>query len=281
MQVKSESVSRIIKAALGYSQLLKWAVFPLHSIVNGHCTCRKDCASPGKHPRTHNGLKSATSDTNVIKEWFSKWPDSNIGIATGKVSGFFVLDIDPKNQGHISMELLTARFGELPDTVHAITGSKGSHYLFKYQEGIRNKTDIWPGIDIRGDGGYIVTAPSKHMSGRQYEWELSSKPYINPIAEAPKWLLDKIIKPKMPAPIVKPSSHWVEIMQGVGEGNRNNAAASLAGYLFKRYVDPSLVVEIVHLWNERNDPPLKINELNQILNSIAGKELARRQGGEN
>lgn len=83
--------SSILKAALGYSQLLNWAVFPLHSIVDGHCTCNKECTSPGKHPRTFNGLKSATTDIDVITERFNNYPESNIGIATGNISGFFVL----------------------------------------------------------------------------------------------------------------------------------------------------------------------------------------------
>ncbi|WP_251033636.1 bifunctional DNA primase/polymerase [Bacillus sp. ISL-75] len=127
--------SPILQAALGYSRLLKWSVFPLHSVVNGHCTCNnKECTSPGKHPRIYNGLKSATTDKATIINWFTRCPDSNIGIVTGSKNGFFVLDVDPRHKGHESLEQLIYRFGKLPNTVEAITGSKGNHYLLSIRK---------------------------------------------------------------------------------------------------------------------------------------------------
>lgn len=188
------------------------------------------------------------------------------------------MDVDLDKNGHLTLDDLIHNYGPLPDTVHAITGSGGSHYLFKYQEGIGNKVDILPGIDIRGDGGYIVVPPSKHISGRQYEWELSSRPYVNPIVDAPQWLLDKIINSEEGKSKRKPSSYWAKIIRGVDEGKRNSTAASMVGYLLRRYVDPIMVVEIMHLWNERNNPPLEKDELNKIIDSIARKELSRRRG---
>ncbi|RNA66207.1 bifunctional DNA primase/polymerase [Alteribacter keqinensis] len=266
-----------LRAALGYANLLNWAVFPVHSIEDGRCTCNKACTSPGKHPKTLNGVKAATAQTDKIINMFSGVTQSNIGIATGGQSGFFVLDIDSKHGGMESLAELTNSYGKMPRTVKAKTGGNGYHYLFQHQYGIRNKTNILPGIDIRGDGGYIVVPPSKHNSGKKYTWEVSGKPHQTPIAQAPGWLLDIIIEPEGKRTKRKPSSYWSDLLSGVREGQRNIAAASLSGYLF-RNIDPILVPDIMHLWNEaRVNPPLKAIELERVLNSVAKLEFKRRQ----
>ena len=103
-----------------------WHVLPLHSVVDGKCTCGKvGCTSPGKHPQTPNGLRSATIDLDTINTWFKYWPKANIGIATGKISGIGVLDIDPKHGGEDSLDELVQKYGKIPDTVEAITQSSG------------------------------------------------------------------------------------------------------------------------------------------------------------
>lgn len=281
LNVSHQENPPILAAAIGYCQLLKWPVFPVHSVLNGNCTCGKvNCSSPGKHPRTFNGLKAATTDKEMIINWWKKWPNANIGVPTGNKSGFFVLDIDTRHNGLESLDQLTDRYGKLPDTVAAITGSKGYHFLFKHCRGVRNKVNLVQGIDIRGEGGYIIVSPSSHISGCQYEWVLSSHPLQIGITDSPKWLLDMVLIEKRDQIKAKSSSYWLDIIQGLGEGQRNNAAASLAGYLLKRYIDPYLVVEILRLWNERNRPPLDPCELETIINSIAGKELVRRRCGK-
>ena len=64
-----------------------WSVFPLHNAPGGRCSCGKpDCGSPGKHPRTQNGLKDASTDPAVIAGWWKRWPAANIGIPTSKLS---------------------------------------------------------------------------------------------------------------------------------------------------------------------------------------------------
>lgn len=179
------------------------------------------------------------------------------------------------------MDQLTDYFGSLPETVEAITGSGGRHYLFKHHDGIGNRSNLLSGLDIRGEGGYIVVAPSKHVSGMSYQWEADSKPFRKEISAAPKWLLDMILTPKNNQPTAKPSSYWLNLFNNTSKGSRNNASASFAGYLFKKYVDPRLVVEILHLWNEfKVMPPLPDKELDKIINSIAGKEVKRRKRGK-
>ena len=86
----------LLQAALDYAQD-GWAVLPLQSVAQGTCSCGKDdCSSPGKHPRTAHGVKDSTTDVSIIRQWWAKWPDANIGLATGKVSGRVVLDVDVK-----------------------------------------------------------------------------------------------------------------------------------------------------------------------------------------
>lgn len=85
------------------------------------------------------------------------------------------------------MAAYTAEHGPLPTTVEATTGSGGTHYLFAHHEGVRNATGLLEGVDVRGDGGLIVAAPSGHKSGGSYEWV--NKPVATPLAEWPPALL--------------------------------------------------------------------------------------------
>jgi hypothetical protein len=271
--------SKLLAGALAYATYLQWPVIPIHSITNGKCTCQApNCQNVGKHPRIRNWQEAATTDEETIREWWKKWPYSNIGVLTGERSGMFALDIDVKSNGKDSLDELIEKYGRLPDTVEQITGSRGSHYLFRYIKGIKNRVGILPGVDIRGEGGYIIVSPSIHYSGNRYEWELLSRPLQVPIADPPTWLTNLILEDNV-APIERKSSdYWMTIMQGFREHDgRNNAAASLAGHLFRRYVDPLLVVEIMDLWNERNIPPLEKTELETIIDSIAGIEAKRRK----
>ncbi|QIZ07629.1 DNA primase [Priestia megaterium] len=270
-------ISIFHKSALTYACKLNWAVFPLHSIQDGRCTClKKDCKSPGKHPRITGGFKSATTDKLKINEWWSNWPVSNIGIATGKINGIIVIDIDPRNGGNQSFEKLKSEYGQLPETVEAVSGGGGKHILFKYP-GVSNfRKILMPGIDIKTDGGYIVGAPSLHKSGLEYRWKMSSHPCRVGIAECPEWLV-RLIKGKS-LDNKKPASYWKDVLKGVGQGERNVVATQLTGYLLRRYIDPYVTWEIIEMWNSRNTPPLSKNELYTIINSVAKQERARRKG---
>src|SRR5207253_2830544 len=99
----------LITYALHYASL-GWPVFPLHGVIDGRCGCNKPgCGSKGKHPRNSNGFKGATTDQRQLTQTFSKLPNSNIGIATGAPSGIFVIDVDPRNGGDLSLEALKAQ----------------------------------------------------------------------------------------------------------------------------------------------------------------------------
>jgi len=170
-------------------------VFPLHSIgEDGKCTCGKaDCGSPGKHPRTKNGVKDATTDAEQIAAWWAKWPDANVGIATG--NGLLVLDVDTKHEGIETIERIEETEGPMPETAMVLTGGGGRHYYFylppNKREGIKNAVGIGRGLDLRFDGGYVVAPPSRHVSGRTYEWEASSE-LSSGYTPPPDWLLRAI-----------------------------------------------------------------------------------------
>jgi putative DNA primase/helicase len=177
------------KRALMYARL-GLHVLPLHTILDGHCSCGSgvDCAHPGKHPRTPNGVKDATTDRKTIKAWWNKWPDANIGIATGRSSDIFVIDVDG-DVGKSSLERLQAEHGRLPKTVTVRTG-KGRHRYFRC-DGARVGNyvgKLGKGIDVRGDNGYVVAAGSIHVSGAEYRFVDGQGLDDFKIASAPDWL---------------------------------------------------------------------------------------------
>lgn len=270
--------SKTGRAALAYVERFGWAGLPVHSVKDGLCTCGKpDCSNPGKHPLTRNGVRDASKDPATIARWWHRWPWANVGIATGAVSAFFVLDIDGE-QGAESLRELEQKNGKLPETVEQLTGGGGRHILFRQPDfTVANKVRLASGIDIRGDGGYIVAAPSGHISGRAYNWELSSRPGEVEIADAPEWVL-AMLRPARDAGQRKPSGEWQRIAcTDAPEGERNERLAKITGHLLRKYVDPFLTSELVQAWNAaRCLPPLSVTEVEKILESLAAKELRRR-----
>lgn len=148
-------------------------MLPCHAPRAGGCSCRQlDCGSPGKHPRTRQGLRNATSDPALIREWWQRWPTANLGIRTGAVSGLVVIDVDPDHGGLDTMRSLAAEHA-IPKGLRVRTGSGGWHLYFAHPGGqIRNSagTALGPGVDVRGDGGYVIAPPSRHISGSTYQW---------------------------------------------------------------------------------------------------------------
>jgi putative DNA primase/helicase len=270
--------NELLDAALEYAAR-GWAVFPCHSIRDGKCTCDKGeaCESPGKHPEydgkdLKHGCHSATNDRAQIIEWWRRYPDANVGIATGEMSGFFVLDIDLKNDGPDNLFEIERECGKLPETVESQTGSGGRHILFIHP-GFRigNKIGFKPGLDIRGDGGYIVAPPSIHESGRRYEWEMSSLPDDVPLAEAPQWLIDLITKPDHKQSIQVAGDPPAKIP----EGKRNSTLTSLAGSLRQRGCGQETILAALLAENKaRCQPPLSEDEVQKIAGSISRYEPA-------
>ena len=183
-------MSDLKRAALWYAEH-GWPVVPLHFMKDGRCSCRRvRCDSPGKHPTTKHGPKDASRNSIQLETWWDARPEANIGVRTGRHAGIVVIDVDPRHGGDESLAELVREHGELPATVEALTGGGGRHLVFKHPGGtVRNRSNMRPGIDVRGDGGYIVAPPSNHASGGQYRWREGHGPHEATPAEMPAWLL--------------------------------------------------------------------------------------------
>jgi hypothetical protein len=216
----------------------------------------------------------------MIRSWWGRWPQANIGLVTGEGSGLVVLDVDPRHGGHAGLEEMERRFGPLPATVEAQTGGGGRHLLFKHPgERIPNSAGLLgPGLDIRGDGGYIVVPPSLHASGRRYAWDETHHPaYVEP-APMPAWLAERLARPERCTGAATPmTSIGNLVITDVPKGQRNSTLARLAGHLLRHRVDPYLTLGLLRSWNQLScQPPLTEAEMTRTIDSIAGAELRRR-----
>lgn len=170
-----------LQAALGYAKS-GWPVFP--------------CDPATKQPYTPNGFKAATTHAPQIESWWSNFPNAMIGVPTGPVSGIWVLDLDlkPGADGAAALADLEARNGKVPPTLTAVTPSGGKHLYFRYVDGVRNRGRLEPGIDVRGEGGYVIAPGSARDDGCVYDWETPGEG----IAGAPPWLIERVMRQIQP-----------------------------------------------------------------------------------
>lgn len=178
----------LLESAISYAER-GWHVFPCHA--------------QGKAPLTPRGLNDATTDERMIRTWWTRWPDANIGVATGERSGIYVVDVDVANgkSGEASLEALLNGVTSFR-TLEARTGSGGRHLFFAWPGGdLRNTTSsLGADIDTRANGGYVIVAPSIHDSGGVYEWINDIEP-----AAPPECLITRA-KSAAPAPAPAPTT---------------------------------------------------------------------------
>lgn len=167
-----------------------WPVFPLQAPTVGD-------PETGKRPLVARGLHEATTDPEQIRRWWARWPDANVGVATGSRLGAWVLDVDGE-AGARSLAELEAEIGPLPATLEAETGGGGRHFFFRMPDGreITNRKGVRPGLDVRGQGGYVVAAPSAHWSGGSYSWATDE---TEAMAAAPSAWVDLVAPRARPA----------------------------------------------------------------------------------
>ena len=151
------------------------------------------CSPLDKKPLTPHGFKDATTDEAQVRAWWGKWPNAMIAAPTGPASGVWALDpdVDPVKQldGIAALHQLVAQYGSLPQTLTSITPRGGKHLFFAWDPNvdIRNsESKVGPGIDVRGNGGYVILPPSRNGTGGAYQWDPNS-PRI--FAPAPPWLI--------------------------------------------------------------------------------------------
>jgi hypothetical protein len=183
-------------------------VFPLHEIGAGLiCTCKQGatCKNAGKHPRILEWQLNATSDEATVGEWFRRWPRAGLGMATGRASGVWVLDLD----GDEAIAWYASKVREHGRTpTRGVRTGRGRHLYFTFPDGveIRNMQDVdKQKIDVRGDGGFVVLPPTLHYSGRRYEW-LDTGVYQQEPAAPPGWLIEYVRHVPPPPPPPRPAS---------------------------------------------------------------------------
>ena len=251
----------ILDAALEYAEA-GYAVIPVK---------RAD-----KAPYTTDGLSAATTDPNTIRTWWRWWPEANVAIVCGKVSGnLFVIDVDikPEKGKHGDEELLKwqAEHGDFPETVRQRTGSGGEHQFFRYPDIALylNKVDALPGIDIRGDGAYVVVAPSVYEDGRVYQWEngISILDTVE-VAEANEAVVDLLkLYPRERSTDRSSARRELISMRNVPEGSRNSviysAACALRHYDFPYDAALLAILQSNSSWSN----PLPESEIRRTVDS--------------
>lgn len=253
--------NKMLAAALRYAGM-GLAVFPL--------------GFKKKTPATPDGFKSATTDKEHIKNWWGKSPGdkNNIGIATGKISGgLVVIDIDKgEKKGKNGLETFSEwldRYGAFPRTATVITGGGGMHYLFRSDKPEKSRIGLYPGIDVRAEGGYIVAPPSIHPNGNTYKW--SEDPIIYGFAE-----IDEIVNAFL-HPLEDLGKGSFEIGSEIIEGERNHTLFKAACSLRDKGFDEQAIYSAIMAENQSKCvPPLDDGEINTLVKSALKYEPEHR-----
>lgn len=245
------SPKTMLQHALDYAAI-GWRVFPVTN---------------QKKPMTPNGFKDGTTDTSIIESWWKKWPEAGIGVATGIVSGIVVLDVDMGKEGaEENLRTIVRDRGLFPQNVVARTGGGGYHFYFAHpgeKVKVANAQNLFhlAGIDIRGDGGYVVVPPSGHASGNFYEWGEGQSPFEARLESCPEYFYN---------------DRAATLAQGafqfagpITSGERNATLASIAGLLRSMGLQEPEIRVVLRSQNAlRCQPPLSDTEVDTIASYI-------------
>jgi hypothetical protein len=248
-QELGELLSPLGQAALAYASK-GWAVFP--------------CQMRGKKPLTQHGLKEATTDRERIREWWTRWPDANIGHPT---EALVVLDVDGSD-GESSLATLEKQHGPPGKTLTARTG-KGRHlYFLPNGLSIHNSAGkLGRGLDVRAQGGYVILPPSVHENDTRYEWTVKTNP-----APLPEWIVEVFTEPE------RSQTGHGGATRIIPKGKRNESLASLAGSMRRRGMTPEAIAEGLVKENAlRCYPPLPEDEVRKIAQSYGRYSPGRSQ----
>jgi KaiC/GvpD/RAD55 family RecA-like ATPase len=259
----------VLKAALdAYDQ--GYMPIPLQNVEGG----RKKPAIPSWREYQQQRPSRA-----IVEAWFQSG-DFNMAILTGKVSGCIVVDLD----GQIAdpETWVFTHLGIAGPALIVGTGGGGAHLYYAHpggtvSNGVKLATVDGVTVDLRADGGYVVAPPSIHDNGVYYEFV---RGYWNThLTQFPQELQNLIAKRTehgaLLASDVVGSNDLDQLLEGVGEGGRNHAAAKVCGYFLKIATDERAAWVMVKLWNEKNSPPLPEHELRQTFDSIQRREAAK------
>lgn len=221
-----------------------------------------------------------------IKEWETKQNITGIAGTSGEFSNLCIIDCDIKNpQKKCDQDIINRLKSEGHPEI--LTGSGGSHFIVKWDSSIPTNDNVLPGLDLKGTGGCFTLPPSTalygqdeleyaHFNGNEYKWvkEYTKEEALKPF---PTWLLD-LIKEN---PNLKENKKLdlTQIIQGVGNGSRDNSAISVAGkflYGLKMEEWKSVGLPALKGWNLQNNPPLSEEDIVKVFNSAVKMESERR-----
>ncbi len=247
---------RCLQAALEYLQD-GWSVIPLEP--------------RGKKPLVKwKDYETLSATKEQVCAWWKKWPDANVGIVTGTISDLLVLDIDGE-EGNATLTGLEKTHGPLPLTRTAKTG-KGRHLYFTFPSTSIGSTAsvLGNGVDVRGEGGYVVAPPSIHKNGAVYRWSADAK---QPLARAPQWLVTTLTAASTAVCVGGVSTEGKIV-----EGQRNSTLTRIAGALRRQGCGEELILTTIQAENNaRCVPPLPQAELESIARSVAQYSCATDQ----
>lgn len=201
--------NQFLNAALAYAEM-GWRVCPCDPRSKRPLPPRDKDPATGKEIENSGGIKKATTDVNVIRAWWTRWPKAMIAVALGEAG--FVIDLDAGTDEktdtvYTNEQLIAVIEAEVgcaipADTVTAASPRGGRHVWLKPPAGepmpgnpklYRAADDVkLERIDIKGTGGYVIVPPSVRHDGKHYEWLRSPRAF--PIAECPAALLDAILR---------------------------------------------------------------------------------------
>ncbi len=239
----------------------------------------------GKTPAVKHWQDDATTDAAVIKAWWQKWPNANIGIATGQGSGgLYVIDCDKHHEGIDGIKAFQdweLSHGTFPLTWMAHTGSGGAHIFFRDTEKHGNRAGIIPAVDFRGDGGYIVAPPSMHPNGTRYRWDNGLKPGSVDLAKANDTVKAFLNIGKEPTAIVRYTAP-----QHVPQGERNDTLFRFACMMqAKGAGDDTIYAATLAENTSKCNPPLEEFEVRKIVDNVIasykkGQPIYNKGNGE-
>jgi len=248
------------------------SVIPLHS-PDLPLSAKVDEGTVGKAPLVRwQAYQDRRPTVREIRDWARRWPRANLGVVTGAISGVIVLDVDGREGANTLQGL-----GPLPRTWRVSTGD-GEHLWFKHPGAdVRNFTRKLPGLDLRANGGYVAAPPSRHRTGRDYEWFVA--PEDTPLAEPPEWLIQLVgASPSSAMPVLAPGG-WVAeaLLEGVPEGSRDSTCTRLAGFFLGLGINARTTTVIIHhTFAKRCRPPFPLADVEKCVESIARRELVRQ-----
>jgi putative DNA primase/helicase len=237
-------------------------------VGKGHARCK----SPGKAPLVRwTEFQSRRPTAGEINDWWRRWPNANVYVVLGPVSGLVRLDVDA-GQGEEFLAEVSG--GDLPDTLEMVTGGgRGLFYAippgFTPRPTHRHGDRLHEGLSLLGRGSGTVMPPSRHRSGRRYAWVPGRGPGEIAPAPMPGWLIEAM-RPDARERGRRPAQSGTgRPGEQIPEGSRNATLTSLAGTMRRRGMSREAIEAALLAENAaRCDPPLHEDEVRRIAASV-------------